>query len=167
MSAYETLLCATARAQDSKTGTLSVATLDLAEVLAELAALRGAGPAASKYPAEFEEAWSLYPARPGASKAATLKAWKARVKAGASVVQMLEGTVKYAAYCKAKGTEPEYIKQPATFYGPGEHYAADWSVRSQVAVSGAAKNDLIAEAMRIRRGAGPSNDLFMGVTIDV
>lgn len=133
MSAYETLLCATARAQESMAGTLTVSMLDLAEVLAELAALRGAAPAVSKYPAEFEEAWALYPKRSGASKVATFKQWKARIKAGASVLQMIEGAAAYATYCRAKGTEDSFIKQPATFFGPGEHYAADWSVRASPA----------------------------------
>jgi hypothetical protein len=104
--------------------------LDLIELLAEVDALRGgASRPASKYSAEFEEAWTLYPSRPGASKAATYKAWTARLKAGATALEMIEGTAKYAAYCKAERTEAAYIKQPATFYGPGEHYAADWSSR--------------------------------------
>ena len=131
MSAYETLLCATAHAQSVGSKSFSVATLDLAEVLAELAAVRHAGGTAtpSKYTAEFEEAWALYPARPGASKAATFKAWKARLKAGATALQMIEGAAAYAAYCKAERTEPQFIKQAATFFGPGEFYAADWAPR--------------------------------------
>lgn len=102
---------------------------DLAELLAEFDSMRATAPTASKYTAEFEEAWSLYPSRPGASKAATFKAWKARLKAGASAQQMIEGAAAYAAYCKAERTEPQFIKQAATFFGPGEHFAADWTVR--------------------------------------
>lgn len=129
MSAYETLLCAVSHTQSIGSSTITVSTLDLAELLAELAALRGAGKTpASAYPPEFEEAWAFYPKRPGASKAATLKAWKARIKAGTQPLAMIEGAQAYASYCQAKGTEPEYIKQPATFFGPGEHFAADWKL---------------------------------------
>lgn len=132
MSAYETLQDALDTAQN---GCVLVRQIDLLEILSEVQSLRAGGVTvpASKYTPEFEAAWSAYPARPGASKAATFKAWKARLKSGATVQQMIEGAAAYAAYCKAKGTEPEFIKQPATFYGPGEHYAADWKVRKAVA----------------------------------
>lgn len=77
----------------------------------------------------FEEAWKLYPKRPGASKQATLKAWNARIKAGKWAVDMLEGVKRYAAYVVSEGTEPQYIKQPATFLGPGLYFEADWTVK--------------------------------------
>lgn len=162
MSSYETLLCAVSSAQERQHLNMPVNVLDLAEVLAELAALRGAAPSACKYPAEFEEAWALYPPRVGKNKVATFKQWKARIKAGASVVAMLEGTAKYAAYCKAERTEERFIKQPATFFGPDQHFAADWTVRRALA---GASSDLVAAAMQNRRG-GPPDD-FQGVTIDV
>lgn len=77
--------------------------------------------------AEFEPAWLAYPKRPGASKAGSLKAWRARRKAGATVDEMLAGVQRYAAYCTASGTEPRFIKQPSTFFGPDEHFRADWT----------------------------------------
>ncbi|MES2349114.1 MAG: hypothetical protein V4641_16255 [Pseudomonadota bacterium] len=116
-------------------GRVEVKTLDLAELLAAYDALVAAGTKAKKaagYSAEFEEAWTEYPTRPGNSKAAAYKAWSARLKAGATVLEMIEGTRKYAIYCKAEGTEPQYVKQAATFYGPGEHFAADWTPRAAV-----------------------------------
>jgi len=33
----------------------------------------------------------------------------------------------YAHYVKAMKIEPQFIKQAATFFGPGEHYAAGWT----------------------------------------
>lgn len=90
------------------------------------------GQAESKYPTEFEEAWTAYPDRPGRSKADACKAWKARVKAGADADVILAGVRRYAAYCQAMKTEPNFIKQPATFFGPGEHYLADWTPAAQV-----------------------------------
>jgi hypothetical protein len=75
----------------------------------------------------FELAWAAYPKRPGASKKDSLKGWNARLKAGADPRTIIEGVRGYAAYVVAKGTEPEFVKQPATFFGPGEHYLADWT----------------------------------------
>lgn len=108
--------------------TILVHTLHLAELLAAYDALAHPAAPKGKYSAEFEEAWSEYPKRPGASKAATWKAWQARIKAKVSPEAMVEGARRYAAYCKAQRTEPGFIKQPATFFGPGEHYDADWGV---------------------------------------
>lgn len=81
----------------------------------------------AKYPGEFELAWSAYPKRPGASKADSLKAWTARVKAGIASADLLAGVERYARFCAASNTEPQFIKQPATFFGPGDHYLADWT----------------------------------------
>lgn len=119
----------------AQTRTVVVETVELAAMVDELDLLRRGGVAkpASKYTAEFEEAWTLYPSRPGMSKAAAFKAWTARLKAGATALEMIEGTRKYAAYCKAERTEACYIKQPATFYGPGEHFSADWTCRKTMA----------------------------------
>lgn len=127
--------------------------LDLVELLAEVDALRtgGATKPASKFSPEFEEAWSLYPKRPGNSKAAAFKAWAARLKAGATALEMIDGTAKYANYVKIERTEPQFVKQAATFYGPGEHFTADWTPRRPPA-SGAA-----AGAGR-PRGPAPESD---------
>lgn len=115
-------------------GSVVVSRIGLAELLAAYDALVFAGSKPKKatgYSAEFEEAWSEYPSRPGNSKAAAYKAWKARLTAGATVLEMIEGTRKYAIYCKIEGTEPQFVKQASTFYGPGEHFTADWTPRKQ------------------------------------
>lgn len=75
----------------------------------------------------FDDAWSIYPSRPGASKKDSRKAWDARIKAKVSPEVILDGVRRYAAYCSAMNTEPSFIKQPATFFGPGEHYLSDWT----------------------------------------
>lgn len=127
MSAYETLCDALSTAEN---GCILVRQIDLLELLGEVESLRSSGavPVSKyQYTTEFEEAWALYPARPGASKAATFKAWKARLKTCATAQQMIEGAAAYAAHCKAERTEPQFIKQAATFFGPGEFYAADWA----------------------------------------
>lgn len=79
--------------------------------------------------ANFDEAYSAYPKRPGCSKQDALKAWQARVKAGADPLAMIAGVKRYAAYVAASCTEPNYIKMPATFFGPGKHYEADWTAQ--------------------------------------
>lgn len=81
----------------------------------------------NKYPAAFEAVWQEYPRRPGANKAGTFKAFTARIKANAKLEDMIEGMRRYAAYLEAMGTEPQYIKQPETFFGPAEHYLSDWT----------------------------------------
>ncbi|MGE5650932.1 MAG: hypothetical protein ACM34A_12115 [Bacillota bacterium] len=88
-----------------------------------------------EYSDEFEEAWEIYPSRPGASKRETFQAWNARLKAGVGVSVLLAGTRRYAAYVKAMGTEPQYIKQPKSFFGPGEHYLADWTPSAKARAS--------------------------------
>ncbi|AFN39091.1 replication initiation protein [Burkholderia phage BcepMigl] len=76
----------------------------------------------------FEEAWLLYPKRPNNSKAAALKAWNARIKAGVDPTRMIEGVKRYAAFCAANKTEPQYIKQASTFFGPDLHFDSDYTV---------------------------------------
>jgi hypothetical protein len=49
------------------------------------------------------------------------------LKAGVRVDVLLSGVERYATYCAVSKTEPGFIKQPATFFGPGEHYLADWT----------------------------------------
>lgn len=81
----------------------------------------------------FELAWSAYPKRPGASKSDSLKQWNARLNAGADPLEIIEGVKAYAAFVLADGTLPKYIKQPVTFFGPGNHFRADWSVPQEAA----------------------------------
>jgi hypothetical protein len=79
---------------------------------------------------DFEEVWAVYPRRPGMSKSDSFKKWKALIKAGNGPETILAGVVRYANYVQYKQTEPEFIKQPATFFGPGKHFESDWSTPS-------------------------------------
>lgn len=102
------------------------------DLLDELDRLRAGGgatakPARNDYPADFEAAWEIYPSRPGDSKKAAYKAWGTRLKAGSTAAEMLVGAQAYAAYVKAMRTEPQFILQAATFFGPGERFTADWT----------------------------------------
>ena len=80
------------------------------------------------YSEEFESAWLNYPNRPGRNKSDAYKAWSARLAAGDAPGDMIDGVVSYRAYCIATGAHPKFIKQPATFFGPGRHFASDWYV---------------------------------------
>ncbi len=72
------------------------------------------------YPGEFETFWQHYPRHE--AKQTALKCWNARINQGESPDDMITGAKNYAASCKAKETEPKYIKLPATFIGPDKHY---------------------------------------------
>jgi hypothetical protein len=91
------------------------------------------------YAAEFETAWMSYPDRPGKNKVASYKAWNARLKSGCTAEEMLHGVSSYAAYCTATQTDPGYIKQPATFFGPDMHFRSDW--RAPAAQSNKTRQD--------------------------
>ena len=88
---------------------------------------RGKSKTVAEYPEAFEDVWAQYPSRPGASKRDSFKAWGARLKAGVDPDVIQSGVIRYAAYCRFCGTEPQFIKQPTTFFGPGEHYLSDWT----------------------------------------
>ncbi len=89
-----------------------------------------AGAAGDQDPPGFAECWAAYPKRPGNSRADAIRAYRARLAAGADPAAMLAGVERYAAHIKAEGTPARYVKQAATFFGPGEHWAADWSAPS-------------------------------------
>lgn len=98
-------------------------------LLDELDALRAQiKPAKMKrgdYPADFMLAYRTAKWRSGSTPAAAFTQWKARMNAGATVIEMQAGTEKYARYCIATGCE---VKQAQTFFGPGEHFTADWTI---------------------------------------
>ena len=83
-----------------------------------------AASAANEYPIDFERAWKKYPKREGGNpKPRALKAWRARVKAGADPAEIEAGVERYAAHLQAKGKlGTEFVMQAATFFGPDEHW---------------------------------------------
>jgi len=81
--------------------------------------------------AQFCSAWEKYPKRPGANRVAALKAWNARLKDGIDPDEMIHGVSRYAAYCTSKNTDGQYIKQPATFFGPDMHFRSEWEDESK------------------------------------
>lgn len=82
---------------------------------------------------DFVEAYSLYPSRPGSSKASALKAWQARLASGVDPQAMIAGVRRYAAFVHQSRTEPNFIKMPATFFGPDRHFDSDWTFIAKAA----------------------------------
>ena len=67
----------------------------------------------NEYEADFEKFWAAYPRK--AEKANAYKKYQARLKDGFSETDLLQAAVNYAKECKAKRTDPQYIKHPKTF----------------------------------------------------
>lgn len=135
-------------------GIAELQSVNTAEMTAETTAETTATPMVAGRKGEhplFAEIWAAYPKRPGANRADSLKAFNARLKRGEDPAAILAGVRGYATYCSAKGITPEYIKQPATFMGPSQHYLSDWSVPEEGAISG---------AMPIPKSAGDPFDPF-------
>lgn len=135
---------------------------DVHAALDELESLRAKVKPAkpSGYTDDFEDALAAYPPRPGSSKAMAFKAWNARLAAGATTIEMIAGTRRYAAYCAAERTEPSYIKMPATFYGPGEHFSADWTVAKAAPSGRSGKFDPLAHVNQGRAQKGDDDAII-------
>ena len=72
-------------------------------------------PREAAYPKDFEEFWAAYPRK--VDKGAAYKKYRARRKDGWSAHELLTAAEGYAAQCRKKKTEKEYIKHPKTFLG--------------------------------------------------
>lgn len=82
---------------------------------------------AADWAEDFDAIWQAYPRKPGMSRSNAEKAFGARIAEGAKASDMLAGVQAYAAYVVAMGTEPQFIKSPETFFGPGKHWQSDWT----------------------------------------
>jgi uncharacterized protein YdaU (DUF1376 family) len=82
------------------------------------------------YPAPFLALWNAYPKRAGGnSKRDAFKAYRARLAAGVAHEELAAGVARYARYCTATGkVGTDYVKQAATFLGPGEHWREAYDV---------------------------------------
>lgn len=105
----------------------------LEAILDELDLLRLASGKPAKrndYPPEFEEAWEAYPTERQGTKRTAFKAWAANIKRGVEPGEILLGLRRYLAHAEAIGTEAKYLKLAATFFGPDEHFAAQYVMPS-------------------------------------
>ena len=74
----------------------------------------------NEYTPEFETFWNEYPRK--TEKKTAFKAWNARINNKTSPNDMIQAAKNYALDCKAKKTETQFIKHPATFIGPNEPF---------------------------------------------
>ncbi|MCY0910864.1 hypothetical protein [Massilia antarctica] len=102
--------------------------LDEIERLRALANLKPAK--RNEYPPEFEEVWAAYPVERQGTKRSAFKAWGANIKRGVEPAEILLGLRRYLAHAEAIGTETKYLKLAATFFGPDEHFAANYVMPS-------------------------------------
>lgn len=70
-------------------------------------------PKVSKYGAEFDAFWEVYPRK--IDKGEGYNKYQARRNEGYSAAELLCAAQNYALECKRKGTERQYIKHPKTF----------------------------------------------------
>jgi hypothetical protein len=88
-------------------------------------------PKEALHPHLFDEAWAVYPKRPGNNRRAAVAAWNARVREGVSPEEMVAGVVAYALYVAATGTGPLHTKMASTFFGPSHFFRDDYSVEPE------------------------------------
>ena len=77
-----------------------------------------------QYPVEFEQIWAEKPDRLGPNpKLAAFKAYRTRLKQGATHAEILEGLRKYRRHLEAAGKiGSPHVQQMKTFLGPSEHF---------------------------------------------
>lgn len=98
----------------------------------------------------FETAWIEYPKRAGGnSKALARKAFGTRYREGATCAELVAAVQRYAAFVRATSREnTEYVKQAATFFGPGEHWKEPWAAPTTVSRNGRSLEALRSYAER-------------------
>ena len=109
-----------------------------------------------EYTSEFEYVWQRRPKRDGGDpKRRAFKAWTARLKDGATPREMALGVARYGRWLESKGwIGTEFAMQLATFLGPDEHYANDWTPKEKVD-SGKTKDRTVSQQLADRSWAMP------------
>lgn len=75
------------------------------------------------YPPEFEQFWQQYPIQ--TEKKRAFRIWQNRIKDQVDPHDLIQAAKHYAAFCRRRRTDPDYIKHPTTFLGPLKVYK-DW-----------------------------------------
>lgn len=78
----------------------------------------------------FDRAWERYPKRAGGNpKNKAEECWRARLREGHGVDEMIAGVDRYHAYCKANGwIDTGYTMQAKRFFGTEKNFLEDWKV---------------------------------------
>jgi hypothetical protein len=72
------------------------------------------------YSPEFEEFWRCYPRN--TSKQAAFRNWLTKLRNGASADKLILAAGHYTQDCQQESRPEKFIKQPATFLGPDDHW---------------------------------------------
>ena len=82
----------------------------------------------------FEEAWAVYPKRPGNNKAEAWTQWLRRVAQGEDPLDLLEAARRYGKWCEKQEWRDgrRGILMARTFFGPAKRYADDWETGEPV-----------------------------------
>ena len=83
----------------------------------------GEEPTDPLYPPEFEQFWQQYPRQ--TEKKQAFRIWQTRIKDRVDAHDLIRAAQHYAAYCRRRRTDPDYIKHPSTFLGPLQVFK-DW-----------------------------------------
>lgn len=91
-------------------------------------AAKNAADAVTDDPPGFDVAFSAMPTRHGGNpRPRAAKAYRARLREGATPEALADAARRYAAHCKATGrVGTPYVMQAATFFGPDGHWQQPW-----------------------------------------
>ncbi len=92
------------------------------------------------YAPQFEDSWRAYPPQNNPNKKQAYRAWNARINLGERPEVMHAGVLRYAEKCRIDRTEPRFVKNAATFFGPDQHYLTDWKPTGKPAATGRQSN---------------------------
>ena len=99
-----------------------------------------------EYPADFLAAFEAYPKRDiSPSRPDAFKAWSARIREGVVAADILAGVLRYAAHIRKTEKEfTQFVKMPATFFGPGEHWKSTFGAPAVAGQAADANGNAVA-----------------------
>lgn len=80
----------------------------------------------------FDQVWQAYPKRQGGNpKPAALAKYKALIRKGYTHEQLMTAVKQYSKLIAQEKTQPQFVKQACTFFGPGGHVDDMLSIYAQ------------------------------------
>lgn len=80
----------------------------------------------------FDQVWQAYPKRQGGNpKQAALAKYKALIRKGYTHDQLMTAVKQYSKLIAQEKTQPQFVKQACTFFGPGGHVDDMLSIYAQ------------------------------------
>jgi len=79
---------------------------------------------------DFLTFFGYYPHRPGNSKSAAYRNWKARIAEGYTADNLIAAAIRYQKYCVALDRiDTEYVLKASNFLGRDKHFLENWEVK--------------------------------------